>query len=111
MLGQVFSAYLHGLSLIAVAVSPGEWRTLSFTELKKAYRASPNLKVLSEILGVDARATRKALGIAGIDYVLDMYKSYLKGRSCLQIANESGMKRSTLSALFADRGWFPRKGR
>lgn len=111
MLGQIFATTFDGRKLIALPCSKYEWRHVELREILDQYENSDNLKVLARKLGIGVRSVRTALSLACIDYVLDLHRLHLEGRSCAKIARDNGMKPGTLAVLFADRGWKVMRGR
>lgn len=111
MLGQVFAATFDGRKMIALPCSKYEWRHVELREILEQYENSDNLRGLASTLGISVRSVRTALNLIGIDYVLDLHRLHLGGRSCARIAQDNGMKPSTVAVLFTDRGWKVKRGR
>ncbi|WP_170410211.1 hypothetical protein [Ruegeria atlantica] len=83
--------------MVAIAVSEGEWRCYLPSEIKKIYNQSDTLRSMALFLGITPLLARKALQLAGVDYLRDLYGKRQTGKSFKEIATDNGMKRSTLT--------------
>ncbi len=101
---RVFQANLGGKQRIYVCNGCGGWVPYSRSQIAAAFEECASIKDLAGIFGISPLLARRMLSIARVDYVQRLYKNYLKGVTCAEIARENGMKPETLSKMFNDNG-------
>ena len=111
MPNKVFIFVDRGRKFIAVSCSEAEWHTLLPTEIKAIYEESKTLREFARKLDISPRLGRKALTLAGVNYLRDLYSKRCSGLSCTRVAAENGMKRATLSQLFKEQGYNVPRGK
>ncbi|UWQ74342.1 hypothetical protein [Leisingera sp. M658] len=105
MPSKVFAIVVDQRKMVAITVSEGDWHCYLPSEIETIYSQSDNLRTIASRLGITPLLIRKALRLASIDYLRDLYKQYQSGTPCAQLAAENGLTRSTLTKLFKQRGW------
>ena len=106
------SEFGHGQRrLIAIECPGGGWNLWSDSEIRHAYRQSKSLQELGQSFRLGSLLARKLLELAGIDYVADLHRQYMRERNCEALAKTNGLAATTLRKLLKDRGFEVLRGR
>lgn len=65
-------------------------------------KASDCLRTFAKRLGISPLVGRRLLELARFNYVVHLHRQYKKGATCFQVAQDNGLKLSTLLRLFRE---------